>query len=264
MEQGVETGMQSIPAMADMAALVRRVREFADQHRDICTVHDAIPDAETMCRDFGYTPRGQGRAEVILAQDCAAELGHPSTASHAILLCTPLPGLVHSGRVIVAGPDIGAMKPGAPAAFAQVVMLHVDPQRQPDPFDLDNAQYLMRRLPGWSVRTVPGKLWVRVGGKAAQAGLDLRVAGAALIQTYEVEFPGVLGAEVLFVTSSARDVEALRPVAVEASILAGRHKKLVIGESGNVECTELNCETCDEKVVCDNLRDIVIARRKRV
>lgn len=256
--------MQSIPAMADMAALVRRVRDFADQHRDICTVHHALPDAETMSRDFGYTPRGRGRAEVILAQDCAAELGHPSTASHAILLCTPQPGLVRPGRVTVAGPDVSDMVPGAPAAFAQVVLLHVGPQRQPDPFALDNAQYLMRRLPGWSVRTVPGKLWVRIGKAAARAGLDLRVAGAALVQAYTDEFPGVFGAEVLFVTSTARDVEALRPVAVEAGILAGRHKKLVIGESGDVECTELNCDTCDEKVVCDNLRDIVIARRKRV
>ena len=35
-----------------------------------------------------------------------------------------------------------------------------------------------------------------------------------------------------------------------------------LGIDGEVECSELNCETCAEKPVCDSLRDIVIKRRK--
>jgi hypothetical protein len=57
-------------------------------------------------------------------------------------------------------------------------------------------------------------------------------------------------------------VEALSQVSTEAAILSGRHKKLVLGVDGEVECRELNCETCDEKPVCDGLRDIVIKRRR--
>jgi hypothetical protein len=66
----------------------------------------------------------------------------------------------------------------------------------------------------------------------------------------------------VFVTSSNDDVQALAQIATEAGILAGRHKKLVLGVDGDVECFELNCKTCDEKPVCDSLRDIVIKRRK--
>ena len=87
--------------------------------------------------------------------------------------------------------------------------------------------------------------------------------GSALIAAYTHDFEGVEGVEVVFVTSSSADVEALSQISTEASILAGRHKKLVLGVDGEVECRELNCETCDEQPVCDSLRDIVIKRRSR-
>lgn len=263
MEQAANTQDQRPPAMADMHALMRRVRAFAEKHEAASAVHNAVPGMEVLTRRFGFAPRGQGRAEVILAQDCAAELGHPATASLAILLCTPQAGLVHHGRVTVIGPDLDAVSPDDPAPFAQVVLLQIDEQQTPDPFALDNAQYLMRRLPGYAVRTVPGKLWARISNLARSSGLSLETVGAALIASYTADFPGVRGVEVLFVTASREHVHALEPVAVEASILSGRHKKLVIGAHGDVECTELNCDTCDEKPVCDNLRDVVIARRGR-
>jgi len=249
--------------MADMRALIGRVREFAEKHKDAATVHDSVPGVEALSRVFGFAPRGQGRAEVILAQDCAAELGHPATASLAVLLCTPQAGMVHHGRVTVIGPDLDAVSPDTHVPFAQVVLLQIDEQQPPDPFALDNAQYLMRRLPGYAVRTVPGKLWARISNLAKSSGLSLVTVGAALIASYIADFPGVRGVEVLFITSSREHVRALEPVAVEAAILSGRHKKLVIGAHGDVECTELNCDTCDEKPVCDNLRDVVIARRGR-
>ena len=78
------------------------------------------------------------------------------------------------------------------------------------------------------------------------------------------ELPDVEAVEVVFVTSSEADVEALGPIAAEAKILAGRHKKLVLSPDGEVECTDLDCEDCDEQPVCDALRDVVVRRRRKV
>jgi len=91
----------------------------------------------------------------------------------------------------------------------------------------------------------------------------MKTVGSALIAAYTRDFEAVEKAEVIFVTSCGEDVEALAKIASEAKILAGRHKKLVLGADGEVECPELDCESCEEKPVCDNLRDIVIKRRKR-
>ena len=249
------------PVIADMAALIRRVHAFAEDNALLAQTHETSGD---LADAFGFAARGRGAPEVILAENTAVELGHPSAASRAILLATREPDLVRPGRVRVLGPDTDALPRGARADFAQVVMLRLAPGAVPDPFALDNAQFLMHRLPGYMVRCVPGRLWARISNQALASGLTLKTVGAALIAAFTRDFRGVAAAEVLFVTADRDRVEALAPIAAEADILFGKHKKLVIGVDGDAECAELNCDACDEKPVCDNLRDIVIKRRKRM
>jgi len=248
--------------LGDMAPLISRVRAFLAERQDRIDIRRASADGRALKEQFGFTGRKAGSPQVILASDTAVELGHPSTASQALVLLTFQPDLVEAGRITVAGPDFDRMDAGGPHPFGQIVMLAIDDARVPDPFEIDNTQYLMHRLPGYMVRSVPGRLWARVGRAARRAGMTLDTLGSALISAYREEFEGVLAAEVLFITSSREDVEALNIVSTEAQILAGRHKKLVLGIDGDVECAELACETCEEKPVCDDLRDIVIKRRK--
>ncbi|MEW6441565.1 MAG: hypothetical protein AB1640_11585 [bacterium] len=248
---------------ADMAALIGRVRDFLAERAPRTRSWAPPLDPGALSGRFGFTRRGEGKAEVILSDEVAVELGHPSTSSRAMALLSWQPGLVRPGCVSLLGPDLEAMEPGVSHPFAQVVLLEVKEGRMPDPFAIDSAQYLLHRLPGYMVRSVPGRLWVRVSRAGRAAGLDLQVVGSALIAAFTGDFDEVEAAEVVFVTSSRADVEALRQVAAEADILAGRHKKLVLGVDGTVECRELACDTCDEKPVCDNLRDIVIQRRNR-
>ncbi len=247
---------------ADMAPLITRVREYLSEHSASLQKHALAVPIPALTGEFGFAAKNQGKPEVILSEDVYAELGHPATASRAMVLTTYDPDLVEHGRISLVGPDLAAMKPGVRGPFAQVVMVALDRQHMPDPFDLENTQYLMHRLPGYMVRSVPGRLWVRVGKKQQAAGLNLHVVGSALAQAFSDDFDGVLKAEVVFITSNNEDVAALEQVAAEAKILSGQHKKLALGVDGSIECSELNCEECDEKPVCDNLRDVVVQRRK--
>ena len=248
---------------ADMAALIKRIREFMDEKTGLLQAHENALSFGELESNFGFAEKGKGRPEVILSEDVFVELGHPSTASRSIVLITYDPDIIRHGRVSVAGPDLEDMPPQSRGPFAQVVMLAVDKNHVPDPFDLENTQYLMHRLPGYMVRSVPGRLWVRIGREQQAGGLNLHVIGSALADAYVRDFPGVIGVETLFVTSSDEDVQALDQVGAEARILSGQHKKLALGVDGSVECTELDCDTCDQKPVCDNLRDVVVKRRKQ-
>ncbi|MBI9076191.1 MAG: hypothetical protein JEZ02_12335 [Desulfatibacillum sp.] len=247
----------------DMAPLIARAREFLDQHRESVAVHNAPVTDSVLEGKFGFAPKGKGKPEVILAEEVHVELGHPSLASQAMVLTTYDKSLLEHGRVSLAGPDLQTMKPGSRQAFAQIVLLALDRNLMPDPFNLENTQYLMHRLPGYMVRSVPGRLWVRVGRKQYAQGLDLHTVGSALVKAYSDDFQGVIRAEAIFVTLDRQDVASLEPLATEAKVLAGRHKKLALGVDGAIECSELNCEECDEKPVCDNLRDVVVRRRKQ-
>jgi len=247
--------------LGDMAPLIERVRQFLNDRQERVQSWQAPYDLRFLQRTFGFAERKNGRSEVILAGDMAVELGHPSTASQAILLSSYRPEFVRHGMISIVGPDIDEIERDDRCPFAQIVMLAIRQGCVLDPFDVDSTQYLMHRLPGYMVRSVPGRLWVRISRKAKAAGLTIRAVGSALIAAYTHDFDAVERAEAVFVTSCREDVEALEQIAHEASILAGRHKKLVLGADGEVECGELNCESCEEKPVCDNLRDIVVKTR---
>jgi CO dehydrogenase/acetyl-CoA synthase beta subunit len=249
------------PHRGDMAPLIRRVRELLATHEGAVTSRQAPLDAESLRRGFGFAGRREGRAEIILSEDVAVELGHPSTASRAVVLSTFDPEIVCHGRISIQGPDLGEMAADRRYPLGQAVLLALRPDNIPDPFDMENTQYLMNRLPGFMVRSVPGKLWVRIGRKARSAGMTLETVGSALTAAYAESFPGVEKVEVVFITSPSSAVEDLARIAAEADILAGRHKKLALGVDGDVECRELNCDVCDDKPVCDNLRDIIVKRR---
>jgi len=219
-------------------------------------------DCEAFARRTGFAPRRRGTPEVVLGAEVALELGHPATASRPILLTSTVPGLVRHGGVSLLGPDLDSLAVGERRPFGQVVLLALRRGAVPDPFDLDSAQFLINRLPGYMVRAMPGRLWVRVSKAGRARGMTLRTVAQALVAAFLGEFEGVAAVEILFVTSSVADVESLAPIALEASIISGRHKKLVLSPDGDFECRELSCETCDEKPVCDDLRAIVRERRR--
>jgi hypothetical protein len=247
---------------ADMSPLFPPLRELVARRDGATLWREGSFDPAALAREIGLAPRRQGKAEVILGDEVAVELGHPATASQAFVLTTAAADLVHHGSVTLVGPDLDRMRPEERRPFGQVVLLALRDGALPDPFDLESAQYLTNRLPGYMVRSVPGRLWARVSRRARAAGFSLRTLGRALLAAYAGDLDEVLRVEVVLCTSSTADVEALKPIAVEASILAGRHKKLVLTAGGEVECPDLSCETCPEKPVCDSLREIVIARRR--
>jgi hypothetical protein len=246
-----------------MAPLIEDLRTHIHSRAaeiDVWTVDD--PNSQAFASRTGFAARRKGKPEVVLGSDVALELGHPSTASRPILLTTALPGLVRPGRVSLLGPDFDRIPIGARRPFAQVVLLALRPGSVPDPFELESTQFLINRLPGYMVRAIPGRLWVRVSKAGRAHGITLHTVGEALIVAFTGEFADVQGVEILFVTSSVADVELLGPIALEASVISGRHKKLALSPEGELECSELSCETCDDKPVCDDLRDILRERRR--
>lgn len=248
---------------SEMAPLIGRMRRFLAERQESIETCEAPYDLVTLQEKFGLAERGRRDPEIVLAKDMAVELGHPSTESQAIVLTSYQPELVRHGRISIVGPDVDEMERGCRRPFSQTVMLALRAAEAPDPFEMDRTQYLIRRLPGYMVRSVPGRLWVRISRKAQAAGLTMKTVGSALIAAYTRAFETVREAEVVFVTSCPEDVEALAQISHEANILAGKHKKLVLAPNGEVECTDLSCNTCEDRPICDNLRDIVIKRRIR-
>ena len=243
---------------------IRRVRDLIESWGELVRAYSApFVDEEgrrAFMRKIGLGPRRGGKASIVPADMCVVELGAPEKANANMTLWTTDASIVMDGRISLAGPD---MKPGVKVSwpYAQVAILAVEDSNEVDPFMLESTQYLSNRLPGYMVRTVPGRLWARISEDALKSGLDFARLGAALIATYRDDFPWVKAAEIIFVTHDDAHVKELDPIAAEARILLGKNKKLVLVGDGTYECEDLDCDNCDDKETCDEVRDIVILRR---
>lgn len=260
---GAVRPVSETPEPADMAPLIGHLRTIMSEWAEVDAPYATRThrDAAAVARAMGLLPKGRGKPEVVLAGDVAVELGAPSTASRAAVLMTKRADHICAGAVHRYGPELDAVARGSKLPFGQVIVVQVSPEVWPDPFALDNGQYLTHRLPGYMARSIPGRLWVRVSKSASARGLSLQSVGAALIATY-LELEGVIGVEVVFATRGAF-VDSLAPLCLEADVVAGRHRKLVLSEDGDLDCAELSCDECDEQPVCDGLRDMLAQRNKQ-
>lgn len=258
-----ELAMEKSGSAADMAPQIAEMRQFISRYNSQTTVYGTPLSLDYMREHFDFDPHKKQKPEVVLREKTAVELGHPSTVSLAHVLSTTQPEHIQNGRITVVGPELTAKGEHTPQSHAQFVMVELQPGSEPDFFQLEGVQYLIHRLPGYMVRSIPGRLWVRISFDSLNRGLSFHGIGSALFHVFMAQFDALLGVEIVFCTLSTEAVNELKPVAREIEIVSGQHKKLSLGTNGDLECTDLDCDNCEEKPVCDDLREIIIKRRKK-
>jgi len=200
-------------------------------------------------------------AEVLMSKNVAFELGHPSTASQAFLITTSDKQLIEDKKFSYIGPDFSEMASGGKYAFAQVIMLAIKEGGEYDPFEIEAAQYLANRLSGYSIRSMPGKLWARISKKQLEKGLNLRRVASALNKVFRTDYPQIEAMEVLFITGDKEQVLKLVSIEEPAAATAREHKKESVKPLADMDCGEMNCKSCDESDTCDDVRDVIKIKR---
>lgn len=243
----------------DMQALVTRARKL------VAEAGGGTERADDPLRLAQYRRSFDGGSEsvdrILLAADTAIELGSPSRASAHAVIWTGGSEIIRDGRSTLLGPDLAACR-GEERDYAQIILLGAEHFTGFDLLRLESIQFLTRRLPGVMARAVPGRLWLRVSHQAIAAGLDFALLGTALAEAFRQEVQGILAVESVFVTSDRAEVERFSALAAEARIYSGQHRKISLGGAGDYECEELNCESCEEKPVCDQIREVTAIRRR--
>jgi CO dehydrogenase/acetyl-CoA synthase beta subunit len=109
-------------------------------------------------------------------------------------------------------------------------------------------------------------MWCRVSKDAAEKGLDFETLGRALMAIAKSEIPQVQAMEVVFVTSSKEDLQQL----VDINEQVRKIGKDIVRETwlargyDVLECTlGWDCASCDDKSVCDEIREVVKVRKKK-
>ncbi len=200
---------------------------------------------------------------IILKEDTFVELGNPSVASCSFVVWSDEQSAVADGRITCIGPDIGESE-GQSLPLGQVVIVSGTGLQEEHYLELERTQYTSDQIEGYMLRSVPRRVWGRVSKEAAAKGFCFETLGRALMSIFRRKHPLVEAVEVVFVTSSREDVDRLDGIGADVRKFGGEVRKLVRQQDGTYDCTEYNCTTCDEKTVCDSVREWIKLRKKGV
>jgi CO dehydrogenase/acetyl-CoA synthase beta subunit len=199
---------------------------------------------------------------IILRSDTYLELGNPLAGSCAFVLWTEKPCLVKDGKITLLGPDILESADGS-LPFAQILIVGGEELSDKDHESLVQHQYVSDRIEGYMIKSAPDRVWSRVSKEAAEKGFDFETLGRALMGIVKSEEPRVQAMQIVFVTTSKEDVERLANIAAQIRKIS----KDIVKENWkirgyDIECAS-DCSSCGEKVVCDDIREVISVRKRK-
>lgn len=238
----------------EVRARGRQVREF-DSPAAVSELVEGLP--------VRVGPRAS--SGIILRGDTFVELGNPDAGSCAFLLWTDNPSLIRDGKITLIGPDIQET-PGASLPFGQILMVGGKELGKEEHSALEGSQYISDQVEGYMIKSTPERMWSRVGKDAAAKGFDFCTLGKALMTIFKSDVPKVQAMEVIFVTSSKEDVQRLDDIAQQVRKI----DKDIVRETwlargyDVLECTlGWDCDSCADKPVCDEIREVITVRKKK-
>jgi CO dehydrogenase/acetyl-CoA synthase beta subunit len=169
---------------------------------------------------------------------------------------------VVDGRITCIGPDIPQSE-GQSLPFGQVMIVSGSELQETHYPELERTQYASDRIEGYMLRSVPRRVWSRVSKEAAARGFCFETLGRALMSVFREKHPLLEATEVVFVTSSKEDVVQLDGIGADVRKFSGELRKLVRQQDESYDCTDYDCDTCDDKPVCDSVRELTRLRRKK-
>lgn len=200
--------------------------------------------------------------KIILRSDTFLELGSPQAGSCAVVLWTDAPSLIRDGRITLVGPDVPEAA-GASLPFGQIVLVGGTGLSVEEHPAIGQAQYVADQIEGYMVRSSSRNIWSRVSTDAAAKGFCFEILGRCLMAIYKSSLPKVQAMEVVFITSSKDDVLGLNDIAREVRDISADIVKEHWKRKGyDLDC-DLDCRSCHDKDVCDDIRKIIAARVRK-
>lgn len=199
---------------------------------------------------------------IILRGDTFVELGNPSAGSCAFVLWTTTPSLIGDGRITLIGPDIQEV-PGGSLPFGQVLLVggrELDAEAHQS---VGQAQYVADQIEGYMVKSSSRSMWSRVSTDAGAKGFCFETLGRALMAIYRSTVAKVEAMEIVFVTSGKEDVVRLGGIASQVHDIGAEIVKEHWKAKGyDLDC-DLDCRSCHDKAVCDDIRQVIAAQVRR-
>jgi CO dehydrogenase/acetyl-CoA synthase beta subunit len=172
-----------------------------------------------------------------------------------MMLWTEEDGLLQPGRIGLVGPGLESAE-RATMPFGVIILVKGDFEEAYEAYRELRSKVYDIKPQGLSVHIRPerSQIWCRVSKTAMDGGFSLATYGSLLIGQL-ASLPAVSTVEVVFVTGSKKDIEALRPVSEKAQAIIGALIKMY-------DEMNFDCETCEYVEVCDEVVELKAIRER--
>lgn len=237
------------------------LEELKNQGRRI-NVYNVPSSYAELPRTIPVNIGGNAKPGIILRQDMYVELGNPEAGSAAIMISTNETGLINDGRITIIGPDIPESADKS-LPFGQVILIGGASLDDKEHETLQQPGFVGDKIEGYMIRSLPQNIWSRISKDGAAKGFNFECLGKALIYLYKSENPKIESMEIIFITSTKDDVRLLDNISEQVRKIS----KEIIKENWkikgyDIDC-ELDCGTCGDKSVCDDIKDVLKNRKKK-
>jgi len=222
--------------------------------RDLRALMEGLPGRKVALPSVPW-PRG-GPRNIVLGEDVGLELGNPSDESVACVLWSDDMDAINDGDSTLVGPDFPESI-GTTLPFGKVVLVGDEGYDEDMSYErcveLDQLRYKID-LQGFMLRATSPyqREWCRISKQALRAGYFSGHLAAALMKELK-STPYVRSAELIFFTSSPKDISELREIVKPAARLIAAMDKM----AGELDC---DCADCEFEDVCDEAE---VLKRKR-
>lgn len=242
----------------EVAAYVEKLREEGVRSKEF----SCLESPERIQEQLPVRVGPNANPRIILRSDTHVELGNPLAGSCALVLWTGNPSLIRDGRITLLGPDIPESS-GASLPFGQILMAGGKELSDSEHESLLQSQYVADQIEGYMIKSAPDRIWSRVSKPVAEKGFDFETLGKALMSIYKADESKVEVMEIVFVTSTREDVQGLSTMVAQVDKIS----REIVKESWkirgyDIEC-DLDCNSCGDKPVCDDIRDVLAEKKKK-
>lgn len=199
-------------------------------------------------------------AFIVTESDTAIEIGSPAHVSSSAVLWTSEKD-IGDDAIHILGTELRDMGKG-PVAVAITVMANPGNTIDPMAPDFNSLKNLSNKIPGFMTRSIPGKLWIRISHSLMEKNFSLVSLGQCLIFAYRDAFPDIKSVKVVIVSEIPDLIASVESIHQRAAVVQGENTRLMLEADGTLSCPELDCTACEDKLVCDTLRDVIRKKRK--
>lgn len=223
------------------------------------TVNQAMDNGQARCWSAGTAIDwpAAGPGDIVLMPDLALELGHPDDAALSFTMWTHNRQEVKDDAITLIGPDIKEADSNR-LPFGKIVLAATDKGDDELMYEryrqMDLARFTLS-LKGYMLRATSQYLreWSRISRQAVQNGFSFQILGSALIRELKA-IAGVNAVEVIFITRSVQDVDALKDAGIQVNrTIQAMHKMM--------NEMDPDCDSCEFQDVCGKASELAALQR---